>query len=385
MLLATGLSAFGPLPVFLLGGLAVLVRAELHFSEARLGISVAVFFAFASLSSGLTGRVTDRIGARPALRIGLSVSLLALTTLCLAANWWLLTAALAVAGVGHGVLQVAANLLLADQVPTRRQGLAFGIKQSAIPLATLAGGAAVPLIGTQLGWRWAFGGAAVLAATVLLLQRKVRTPTSTGSERDGDGGSPAPFGRRQLLLLAAGVGFGAGATNSLAAFLVEFGVDRGLANGVAGLLLATVSVIGLVTRIAMGWAADRHGSVGMGTVAGLLFAGSVAFALLPVVDVDSPLLWVTATVAFAGGWGWPGLFTFVVARQNAHEPAAATGTTQAGIFAGAVAGPLLFGLAVSDLSYTVAWSGAAAAQFTGAVLVLLARRSWRRGLAIQPA
>lgn len=378
VLFATGFSSFGPLPPFLLGGLAVLVRAELRFSEARLGLSVAVFFAFASLSSAPAGRLADRLGAVRVLRIGLLASLMALTTIGVVGAWWQLTVALAVAGIGHAVLQVAANLLIADDVAPRHQGLAFGIKQSAIPLATLAGGAAVPLIGTQYGWRWAYGGAAALAAIALVAQSQLRTRVRTPTVRTERPRPPAPFDRRQLLTLAVAVGLGAGAANALPAFLVEFAAASGMPLARAGSLLAVVSVAGLVTRVSIGWGADRHGAMGLGVVAGLLFAGSAGFALLPLVDATSPLLWLAATVAFAGGWAWPGLFVFVVARQNAHMPAAATGTTQAGIFAGAVVGPLLFGFAASDLSYTVAWTGAAVAQLLGALLVLTARRSWRR-------
>ena len=42
---------------------------------------------------------------------------------------------------------------MADQVPLDRQGLAFGIKQSAIPAAMLVSGLALPLLALPLGWR----------------------------------------------------------------------------------------------------------------------------------------------------------------------------------------------------------------------------------------
>ena len=64
--------------------------------------------------------------------------------------------------------QPAANLLLARAVPADRQGLAFGIKQSAIPAAAMLGGLAVPSIALTWGWRWAFaaGGAFALMSAV---------------------------------------------------------------------------------------------------------------------------------------------------------------------------------------------------------------------------
>ena len=56
-------------------------------------------------------------------------------------------ALLAVAGLANAVNQPAINLFMADQVPLDRQGLAFGIKQSAIPGAILVSGLALPLAG----------------------------------------------------------------------------------------------------------------------------------------------------------------------------------------------------------------------------------------------
>lgn len=362
----------------MLGGFAVLIRDELQFSEAALGVAVATFFAAAAGGSAPAGRLADRIGARHALQLGLGAAAAALLAMTVATSWWQLTAALAVAGAGHAVLQVGSNLLLANDVPATMQGLAFGIKQSAVPLATLLAGVAVPVIGTQFGWRAAYGGAAAAALAILAINRRLRRrPSSARPPRPGNSGA-APFTRPELRALALAVAFGAASANALAAFLVEYAVSIGVPVGRAGVLLATASALGLVARIVIGRIADLHPSADLIAVAGLLTAGTVAFAALPAAGSGSALLWAGAAVGFAGGWGWPGLFTFIVARQNSTEPATATGVTQTGIFAGAVAGPLLFGLAVSASSYQLAWHGAAVAQLTGAVLVLVARRRWRR-------
>ncbi len=376
--LAAGLTTFGPLPAFLLGGLAVLVRDEIGFSEARLGAAIAVFFAFAALGSVPAGWFAERIGARRALPLGLVTAAAALGAMALAHAWWHLAVALAVAGMGHAVLQVGSNLLLANDVPPGSQGLAFGIKQSAVPFATLIAGAAVPLVGTNLGWRAAYAGTAIAATLVVLglaghLRRGVRYPRSQPRV------PAAPFSRRQLLILAVAVGFGAASANALAAFLVEYAVSTGMPVGRAGALLATSSLLGLTMRIAVGRWADMRRSTDLLGVALLLVAGGTAFAALPAVEGGSALLWLAAAVAFSCGWGWPGLFTFIVASTNSHAPAAATGVVQTGVFAAAVAGPLLFGLTVSSVSYTAAWSGAAACQFIGAALIISVRHFRRAG------
>ena len=59
----------GILPAFLTGAVAVQQRADLGFSEAALGLTVAGFFVTGALSSALLGRATERIGATLSLRL----------------------------------------------------------------------------------------------------------------------------------------------------------------------------------------------------------------------------------------------------------------------------------------------------------------------------
>jgi len=61
-------------------------------------------------------------------------------------------------------------------------------------------------------------------------------------------------------------------------------------------------------------------------------------------------------VAFALGWGWPGLFNLAVVDLNRHAPGAATGVTQTGIYVGAAAGPAAYGLLSHEIGYSGAWA-----------------------------
>ena len=62
-----------------------------------------------------------------------------------------------------------------------------------------------------------------------------------------------------------------------------------------------------------------------------------------------------AVIAFAIGWGWPGLFNLAVVDLNREAPGAATGVTQTGIYVGAAAGPLAYGLLSTEIGYSGAW------------------------------
>ena len=116
----------------------------------------------------------------------------------------------------------------------------------------------------------------------------------------------------------------------------------------------------------------------------MLATGVAGFAMLA--TGEAALILPGALLAFAAGWGWPGLFNFAVVKTSPGAPAAATGVTQTGASGGAALGPLIFGLVVEAASYDVAWLvsgaialGALAAILAGRRMVLrdqVAQRSW---------
>ncbi|MGH2745744.1 MAG: MFS transporter, partial [Thermoleophilaceae bacterium] len=146
--------------------------------------------------------------------------------------------------------------------------------------------------------------------------------------------------------------------NSLGAYLVASAVDVGIAEGTAGLLAAAGSGTSLLARVALGERADRRRDYGFGAVVALLAAGSGGFALLATGETAPFVLGVF--VAFALGWGWPGLFNLAVVDLNRNAPGAATGVTQTGIYVGAAAGPAAYGLVSAELSYSAAWAASGA-------------------------
>ena len=370
ILLAVSVATIGVLPSFLTGGLAVQIRGELGFGAGALGLAVAVFFGVSSLSSALAGRVAERIGSHAAMRCSSLVgalSLLAVATL--ASSWWWLVACLFLGGVGNAVAQPATNLMLAREVPGGRQGLAFGVKQAAIPVATLLAGLAVPVLAVTVGWRWAFAGAALLALLVSLLVPKGGDGGGPGRVKEARAGD-APLA--PLIVLAVGIGLGSMAATPLGAFVVESAVSTGVEVGTAGLLLALGSGVGIVVRVVAGHLADRMNSGRLRLVAGMLVLGTAGLAMLA--SGAPGLLIVGVVLAFGAGWGWPGLFNLAIVKSNPKAPAAATGITQTGASGGAALGPLLFGYTVEATSFGTAWLAAAAVALLSAAAIMAGRR-----------
>lgn len=65
---------------------------------------------------------------------------------------------------------------------------------------------------------------------------------------------------------------------------------------------------------------------------------------------------------------------YVVVRLHPQSPAAATGVTQGGSFAGPVIGPPLFGIIAATWSYPAGWTVLALMSGMAGLLVHLARR-----------
>lgn len=376
VLQAVSVAIMGVLPAFLVGALAVQLRADLGMGLAGIGLATATLFAVSGSLARVLGALVQRLGSRRGMTLAGSLSTVSLIGVGLAPSPRALIAALVVGGLGNAVAQPAANLRLSELVREGRLGLAFGIKQSAIPVATLLGGLAVPGIALVVGWRWALAAAAVLGAIVvmsaLLYGRSVR-PRRSGGDDDEDRGLP----RRGLFVLTVGAGLGAAASTSLGVFLVDSGVAAGLAPGTSGLLFAGCSLLGLVGRVGFGALADRYPTRSTYLfIAGLLGWGAVGFVLLALGQI-----WAFAAgsvLAYGVGWAWTGLFHFAIVKDNRRAAASATGFVQTGLSLGAAGGPLGFGFLVEATSYRTAWLVAAALSVVAALTIRTGRRLVRR-------
>jgi predicted MFS family arabinose efflux permease len=348
-LLSIGSGATTVLPGFLVGSLALQIRDDLDVSVGAVAAGVTVFFAAGALGAGPGGRFAERIGALRAMRGCLVATAVCLVLAGLAAQSLAeLLAILAVAGLANSVNQPAINLFMADQVALDRQGLAFGIKQSAIPAAVIISGLALPVLALPLGWRATFAICAAVALAVAALVGRAAPSFAPSPEREA-----APRPSRKLVVTAVGAALASSGPCALGAYLVASAVDVGIAEGVAGVLSAAGSASSLVVRIVVGHRADRRRDYGFSTMVALLVAGAGGFALLA---VGQPAAFVAGSfVAFGLGWGWPGLFNLAVVDLHRESPGAATGISQIGIYVGAAFGPAAYGVLSSEIGYAAAW------------------------------
>ncbi|MCC5949171.1 MAG: MFS transporter [Nitriliruptoraceae bacterium] len=422
----------GSLPMFLIAAMAPRLVSDLDLNASVPGLVVAAFFLAAAAGSIPGGWLVDRIGARVGMRAGLLCTAVGTAAAAgLARGPISLIVTIGATGIGIAALDPAGARSLSAALPSERHGRAFGIKEAAIPAASMLAGLSLPVLGAELGWRPAFVAASVLAVLVALAvparidgQRAGGTdiaavppvadaaapespatdlaggaasgadPTTdladgaacvdgVPSEADLRGGNVAsqlvaPSVRRRLIGLSVAAALAGGAAAGLNAYLVTAGVDLGLTAGSAGTLLAGASLLAVATRLVLGALADG-GVAGRATTLFLFALGGGAGGLLLLALgawLVAPLLFALgALLGLGAGWGWTGLVFLAAVRLDPLRPAAASGVVLAGLAIGGVIGPALVGIAFAQVGSAPTFSVAAVAMAAAAGVAWISGRA----------
>ncbi len=359
------------LPLFLTVALPNQLGDEFGFGPVGIGAAVAVFFGTVALTSLHLGRVADGAGTVTSLRTAALGAASASTYIALVASSWIeLAASLVVAALAAALAQPATNRLLADRIPAHRLGMAFGLKQSAPPVASMLAGLSVPVVALTIGWRWGYALAAVgaIAAAFAVGPRPARAQRPCRPRRR----DRSPLGARPtLVLLVAGFGL-AFATNSIVlAFYVEAAIRAGSSHQFAGSVLAGASLVAVMTRLVAGAACDRYAFDPLRLCALLLGVGAVGLVFLA--TGRGELMALGAVLGLGGTWGFPGVFWFALVRAYVRAPGRITGVIAPAALGG-VFGPLGFGALATGVSFAVAWNVTAMVAMVAAMAMLMGGR-----------
>jgi multidrug resistance protein len=320
--------------------------ARFHVSDSSIGILVASFSLMQFLLAPWWGRLSDRIGRRPVLLIGLAGSALSYLLLALAPSFLVLLLSRVVAGAMGATVSVA-QAYLADITPPERRSRAMGLIGAAFGLGFVIG----PAIG-GISSHWGdevpgFVASALCAANFILAwfrlpETRVHVPFA----------APALTSRWKALLAPYGV-----LAFSTIAFTVMYvvfplhieralGYDRRHAAYffvLIGLVTAAVQG-GLVGRLAA-----RFGDRALMTAGCVLLAlGLVAvpFAFVPAVPAGwrlPALLVAILLLAFGPGLVGPSVTGYISRSSTTEDQGRALGTlTSVGAVA-RIVGPILAG------------------------------------------
>ncbi len=354
------------MPMFLIGATSVSLRESMGFASDGIGLAVAVFHGTGAFVAVWMGRLVDRIGSIWSVRFAAAGA--AVTSFCvafLADGLASLLAIMVLGGAAAMLAQPAANRLLAFGVPPARQGVAFGVKQSAPPVASMLAGLSIPLVVLTWGWQTAYLMAGLLAAAVVVLAGP-RPPAAVRAPRLRSVRIPRED-RRTLMWLSGAIGLAAASSTAAFSFYVDGAVAAGTSHERAGVMLAVAGAASVTVRLCCGFAADRMRGDRLRLCVWLLWIGVAGMVLLAVGGRVTMAAGVA--VALAGTWGVNGLFWYVVMRGFTSSPGRASGSVMQGLLVGATVGPFVFGFVTRIAGMRAAWI-VAAVLATGSALAM---------------
>ncbi|TSD97395.1 MFS transporter [Skermania sp. ID1734] len=141
----------------------------LHHDSATAGIALTVFAVGNALVLSAAGRLSDRMGRKPFLIVGTAVCGVATIAMGLTSSLPLFFVAVAVAGLGSGMINPAQQAAVADIIGSRaRGGPVLAAFQMSADVGTVVGPTVAGALAQHFSYGVAFGvaGAVLLVATV---------------------------------------------------------------------------------------------------------------------------------------------------------------------------------------------------------------------------
>ena len=115
-------------------------QKQFGFTEGSASIVfVFVGVTLVAVQGGLIGSLTEKLGSRKLLRIGLSLVAVGLLLLGITTTWPLLFVALFLLSLGQGISGPSGGALVAELAPVERRGEAIGYQQSTAAFGRVAG------------------------------------------------------------------------------------------------------------------------------------------------------------------------------------------------------------------------------------------------------
>jgi MFS family permease len=377
------------LAVLSLGVMMPVVARDLAIDAKLVGVFTALIYGMAVAVALAAAGPIVRIGsvrvcqaALLAGAIGLALNSLALVTATVAAVLFI--------GVAQGPINPASAHILAQRVPREYFGMVFSVKQTGTPLGFALAGLLFPALIQWIGWRGAslFASGMLVAAAILVEPLRPRLDaiaTRAAPSRSIWQSVSFVVMHPQLRVLGCSAFVYVVAQHTFTFYLVTYLYEHcGLSIGRAGFLLFLSQVVGSAVRLLSGGMGDRLprmkvlGWTGVGMTLGCVATG--------LISADTPFWLITLIVIAYGSVviSWNGTSQAEFAHLSPTGEAAALAAVQTALaFAGAVAGPPVFALIASVVSYRAAFIAVAVCVLVVSVWQLAVAR--RMSGAFEPA
>lgn len=346
-----------------------ILQAAYGYSLSELGLVLAAVTGGIFVTDVFWGILSDRIGERRVLIIGLSGTTLTLAYVTaflvpsggVAPAAWALAAVLFLSGAMGGCVNGASGRAVMGWFPVEKRGFAISLRVAAVPLGGALGVAIMPALALGAGFRWVFAFltlfmlAATLAVVLWLDEPPLRRTTASAGMAATT--VPNPLGRWDIWRVA------------LTAFLLDlpqftvltFGTVflttvLDLAIGPVVVAIVLVQVLGAVSRVWSGRWTDKHGGRHRrGLVR--VYSWLIAAAFLGVAMYEVIPAWSVLTLFVAAGFlacGWHGVhYAEIATMAGAERSGTALGLENTMVFGGAFVTPLLIPLVLSASSWVM--------------------------------
>jgi len=348
----------------------------------ELGVSkglVAGMFSVATLlyfTLGIfTGRIADRIGARPVMVTGAIVMAVGLLATSRVNSIWL---GFITYGTGVGIGVACGYVPLVASVGgwfERKRTTALGIAVAGIGLGTLIGAPLADALIIRYGWRdtyviFAFGSLVIILGASLL----VRRPPSHAVEA-------RPLGEVVRLpvfvVLYASMALLSFALFVPFVFMAQYATDHGIDSGAAAVLIGLIGLTSVIGRLSLGTLAARLGSIQLYRICFLIL--SLSFGLWLVAGDSYPVLVAFVIIMGTAYGGFIALAPAVAAGSfGANGLGGVLGALYTAAGLGGLIGPPVTGAIIDRFSYDVAiWLAILISLASTAILAHPALRSPR--------
>lgn len=337
---------------------------DLSFSQV--GFLVTLFFVISGTGQMLSGFVVDRVGARPALFLALSLFALAAVFAATAQGYTGLMLSAVCAGLGNAPFHPIDYSILNQRVSAKRLGHAF----SAHGLTGNLGWALAPawLVGWShaLDWRAAYWAAAALYGVVFLILLLNRDALRTETVAKPLAGEASESSVAFLKLPVVWWCFAYFMLSTMTLSVVQtfapsiLKIVHGVAPETASLTLTAYMLCGATGMLLGGFVAARHAQHSERVVAWAMAMGAVL-----VLVVASAALGATGTMAalaltgFAVGVGGPSRDMMIKRATPKGATGRVYGTVYSGLDVGFAIAPMVFGVLMDRAWYSATLSGAA--------------------------
>lgn len=367
----SGIAFIAISPLYFYGALSVQITQGLGYRPSLHGLGATSFYLVAAVFAVSLGRTTDRLDPVITLRLAIIMTIISNLGITLSNSLVVICASLAIGGLGNALATPGIAQLVQDRIELRKQGLAYGFKQSATGLSTLIGGAAIPFVALDNQWRYVFGLGVLFSLGILLKLRGMSSSKLSDlrklhkKELKVSRTKAKHSYSSEVKLISTSFAIGAAVGAGLITYLPLSIAEVGLNSTESSFVLILASSSSLITRFVVLLYMDRTKIDSIRICIGMMFLGSIG--LFGLSTMSKGVITISSLISYAFGWGWIGLITYKMLRISDGNLGSNVGLMQAAAAVGSISGPIALGATYELSGFALMWQISA----LGLVLSLL--------------